>query len=186
MISAAAVIYHELVPGHHLHLSTEMGNRNRPLVRRLPTITAFSEGWAEYAADLGFELGLYEDPYDRYGRHLLQAFMAARLVVDSGLNAFGWTEERARDYMREHTAQSSAEIESEIPRYGCSMPGQALAYAPGRVHIWEVRRAAEQRMGSRFQLPEFHKEILEGGSLPLMDLSFSIDQWAGERLRGGD
>jgi len=176
MISAAAVIYHELVPGHHLHLSTEMGNTARPLFRRIPTITAFSEGWAEYAADLGFELGLYEDPYDRYGRYLMQAFTAARLVVDTGLNALGWTEERAREYLREHTAQSSAEIESEVPRYACSMPGQALAYAPGRIHLWKLRRAAEQRMGPRFDLPRFHQVILEGGSLPLADLGFSIEQ----------
>jgi len=181
--SAAAVIYHELIPGHHLQLSTEMGDAGRPLFRRIPTITAFSEGWAEYASDLGFELGLYQDPYDRYGRHLLQVFMASRLVVDTGLNAFGWTEERAREYLREHTGQSSAEIESEIPRYACSMPGQALAYAPGRIHIWEARRAAEGRLGSRFELPEFHKVILEGGSLPLMDLSFSIEQWSSERMR---
>jgi len=176
MISAAAVIYHELVPGHHLHLSTEIGNTARPLFRRVPTITAFSEGWAEYAADLGFELGLYEDPYDRYGRYLMQVFTAARLVVDTGLNALGWTGERARDYLHEHTAQSPAEIESEIPRYACSMPGQALAYAPGRIHLWKLRRAAEQRMGSRFDLPWFHQVILEVGSLPLADLGFSIEQ----------
>jgi uncharacterized protein (DUF885 family) len=181
MIGAAALIYHELVPGHHLHLSAEMGNVRRPPYRRMPTITAFSEGWAEYASDLGFELGLYEDPYDRYGRYLMQAFTASRLVVDTGLNAFGWTEERASQYMRDHTAQSPTEIESEIPRYACSMPGQALAYAPGRIHIWEVRRAAEQRMGSRFELPDFHQVILDGGSLPLTDLSFAIDPWSSGR-----
>ena len=181
-ISAAAVIYHELVPGHHLHLSTEMGNASRSLVRRLPTITAFSEGWAEYASDLGFELGLYEDPYDRYGRYLIQVFAASRMVVDTGLNALGWTAQRARDYLLEHTAQSLTEIESEILRYGAAMPGQALAYAPGRLQFWQARRAAEQRMGSRFELSAFHRVILNGGSLPLMDLSFSVERWSSSDL----
>jgi uncharacterized protein (DUF885 family) len=177
MIGAASLIYHELVPGHHLHISAEMGNAARPLARRLPTITAFNEGWAEYAADLGFELGLYEDPYDRYGRHLLQVFTASRLVVDTGLNALGWTLQQARDYMLEHTAQSATEVESEVLRYSSGMPAQALAYAPGRQHFWQVRRDAERRLGSRFDLPAFHGVILEGGSLPLPDVSFSVEQW---------
>lgn len=177
-IGAASLIYHELIPGHHLHFSTEMADTARPMVRRYPNITAFTEGWAEYAADLGFELGLYEDPYDRYGRYLLQVFLASRLVVDTGLNAFGWTLQQARAYLLEHTAQSATEINSEVLRYSCGMPGQALAYAPGRKHFWQVRHAAEQQLGPRFDLPAFHAAILGGGSLPLDDLSFSIQQWA--------
>jgi uncharacterized protein (DUF885 family) len=180
-IGAASLIYHELVPGHHLHVSTEMGNTSRPLVRRFPTITAFNEGWAEYAADLGFELGLYDDSYDRYGRHLFQVFLASRLVVDTGLNAFGWSLQRAREYLLEHTAQSPTEIESEILRYASGLPGQGLAYAPGRKHFWQARRAAEQRLGERFDLPAFHEAILDGGSLALEDLSFSLEQWAQSR-----
>ena len=177
-IGAAALIYHELLPGHHIHLTREMNDIGRPPVRRFPTITAFSEGWAEYAADLGFELGLYEDPYDRYGRHLLQVFLASRLVVDSGLNSLGWTFQKARNYLTEHTAQAAGEIESEILRYASAMPGQALAYAPGRKHFWRVRRAAEKRLAHKFDLPEFHAAVLEGGSLPLQDFTFSIEQWA--------
>jgi uncharacterized protein (DUF885 family) len=180
-IGAASLIYHELVPGHHLHVSTEMGNTARPLVRRFPSITAFNEGWAEYAADLGFELGLYDDPYDRYGRHLFQVFLASRLVVDTGLNAFGWSLQQAREYLLEHTAQSPTEIESEILRYASGMPGQGLAYAPGRKHFWQARRSAEQKLGARFDLPAFHEAILDGGSLPLEDLTFSLEQWAAMR-----
>jgi uncharacterized protein (DUF885 family) len=177
-IGAASLIYHELIPGHHLHVSTEMGDTSRPLARRLPTITAFNEGWAEYAADLGFELGLYDDPYDRYGRHLFQVFLASRLVVDTGLNALGWSLPQAREYLLEHTAQSPTEIESEILRYASGLPGQGLAYAPGRKHFWQARRSAEQRLGDRFDLPAFHEAILQGGSLALEDLSFSLEQWS--------
>jgi uncharacterized protein (DUF885 family) len=177
MMGAASLIYHELVPGHHLHLATEMGDATRPWVRRFPTITAFNEGWAEYAADLGFELGLYEDHYDRYGRYLLQVFMASRLVVDSGINALGWTLGEGREYMREHTALSRTEIETELARYGSGMPGQALAYALGRQHFWLARRAAESRLGSQFDLPTFHSAILDAGSLPLTDLGASIESW---------
>lgn len=186
MIGAAGLIYHELVPGHHLHLSTEMGDASRLLVRRMPTITAFSEGWAEYAADLGFELGLYEDPYDRYGRYLLQLFLATRLVVDTGLNALGWTSQRARDYLLEHTALSAIEIESEILRYATGLPGQALAYAPGRKHFWQIRQSAEKRMSSHFDLPAFHAAILDGGSLALADLTFSIEQWVAGQAGSGE
>ena len=178
MMGAASLIYHELVPGHHLHLATEMGDASRPWVRRFPTITAFNEGWAEYAADLGFELGLYEDPYDRYGRYLLRVFMASRLVVDSGINALGWTLDEGREYLREHTALSLTEIETELARYGSGMPGQALAYALGREHFWLARRAAEKRLGSQFDLPTFHSAILDAGSLPLTDLGVSIACWA--------
>jgi uncharacterized protein (DUF885 family) len=181
-IGAASLIYHELVPGHHLHVASEMGNPDRPLFRRYPTITAFNEGWAEYAADLGWELGLYEDKYDEYGRYLFQVFLASRLVVDTGLNAFGWSLERARAYLREHTAQSETEIESETIRYATGLPGQGLAYAPGRKHFWAARREAERRLGSHFNLPAFHDAILDGGSLALDDLSFSIEQWSAQRV----
>lgn len=180
--SSATLIYHELVPGHHLHVSTELLDARRPLYRRYPTITAFNEGWAEYAADLGFELGLYADKYDEYGRYLMQVFLATRLVVDTGLNAFGWSLEQARAYMREHSAMTAVEIESETLRYSTSLPGQSLAYAPGRKHLWTVRRAAEARLGDRFDLPAFHDAILDGGSLPLEDLTFSIEQWTEQRL----
>jgi uncharacterized protein (DUF885 family) len=183
VFGAASLIYHELVPGHHLHVSTEMGDETRPPVRRLPTISAFAEGWAEYAADLGFELGLYEDPYDRYGRYLLQAFTASRLVVDTGLNALGWTLQRAREYLFEHSAQSAAEIESEVLRYASGMPGQALAYALGRRHFWQVRQDVERRLGASFDLPAFHEAIIEAGTLPLPDLTFSIEHWAAQRMR---
>jgi len=179
-VGAASLIYHELLPGHHLHLSKEMNDAARPLVRRMPTISAFNEGWAEYAADLGFELGLYEDPYDRYGRYLMQIFTASRLVVDTGLNALGWTSERAREYLTEHTALSVIEVESEILRYATSLPGQALAYALGREQFWKARHEAEDRFARQFNLPTFHRAILDNGSLPLPDLSFGIACWMDE------
>jgi uncharacterized protein (DUF885 family) len=180
-IGAASLIYHEILPGHHLHIGTEMCNASRPNVRRFPTITAFNEGWAEYAADLGWELGLYQDPYDQYGRLLLRSFLASRLVVDTGLNAFGWSLEHAREYMREYSAMSATEIASETLRYSTSIPGQALGYALGRQHFWDFRRKAEAQLGSAFDLPDFHSAILEGGSLPIDDLAFSLDSWVAEK-----
>jgi uncharacterized protein (DUF885 family) len=178
LVGAASLIYHELIPGHHLHVATEMTDSSRPLVRRLPTITAFSEGWAEYAADLGFELGLYEDPYDRYGRYINQVFLASRLVVDTGLNSLGWTYERARLYLLDHTALSPTEIDTELVRYATALPGQALTYALGRQQFWQIRRTAESQLGNRFDLTRFHDVVLEGGSLPLPDLAFSVQHWA--------
>jgi uncharacterized protein (DUF885 family) len=154
-----------------------MTDSSRPLVRRLPTITAFSEGWAEYAADLGFELGLYEDPYDRYGRYINQVFLASRLVVDTGLNSLGWSYERARRYLLDHTAQSPTEIDTELVRYATALPGQALAYALGREQFWQIRRAAESQLSARFDLTRFHDVVLDGGSLPLPDLAFSVQHW---------
>ncbi len=182
-IGAASLIYHELIPGHHLHLATEMGNIDRPMVRRYPTITAFNEGWAEYAADLGFEFGLYEDPYHRYGRYLMQMLMASRLVVDSGLNACGWSFERARGYLLEHTAQSANEVDSEVARYATAIPGQALAYAIGRKHFWGARRLAVARLGTRFNLPDFHRAVLDAGSLPLKDMLFGVESWIDATLK---
>ncbi|HEY1735928.1 MAG TPA: DUF885 domain-containing protein [Methylovirgula sp.] len=184
-IGAASLIYHEILPGHHLHIGTEMCDASRPNVRRFPTITAFNEGWAEYAADLGWELGLYDNPYDQYGRLLLRSFLASRLVVDTGLNAFGWPLDRARAYMREHSAMSATEIASEILRYSTSIPGQALGYALGRQHFWDFRRKAEAQLGSAFDLPDFHSAILEGGSLPIGDLAFSLDNWVAEHKASG-
>jgi uncharacterized protein (DUF885 family) len=177
-IGAASLVYHELIPGHHLHVAREVTDDARPAVRRFPTIAVFSEGSAEYAADLGFEMGLYDDPYDRYGRYLFQVFFASRLVVDTGLNALGWTSERARDYLLAHTAQSAQEIETEILRYGSSLPGQALVYALGRKQFWLLREAAQKQLGTDFQLPEFHDAILREGSLSLPDLRFSVDSWS--------
>ncbi|MFN7398972.1 MAG: DUF885 domain-containing protein [Sandaracinobacter sp.] len=170
--NAAALIYHELLPGHHLHGALQQENTALPLLRRVGEIvpvTAYTEGWAEYAADLAGEMGLYDTPYDRYGRLVMRLFLGNRLVVDTGLNALGWSLDDARAYMKANTFASDAEIESELLRYSTDLPGQALAYAIGSREFHRIRAEAEDRMGPTFSLPAFHTAVLETGSVP-MDL----------------
>ena len=170
--NAAALIYHELLPGHHLHGALQQENPDLPLLRRvngIVPVTAYVEGWAEYAADLAGEMGLYATPYDRYGRLVMRLFLGNRLVVDTGLNALGWTLDDARAYMKANTFASDAEIESELLRYSTDLPGQALAYAIGSREFHRLRAEAWDRMGQAASLPAFHSAVLEAGSVP-MDL----------------
>jgi uncharacterized protein (DUF885 family) len=170
--NAAALIYHELLPGHHLQGALQQESPDLPLLRRVNSIvpvTANTEGWAEYAADLAGEMGLYDTPYDRYGRLVMRLFLGNRLVVDTGLNALGWSLDDARAYMRANTFASEAEIESELLRYSTDLPGQALAYAIGSREFHRIRAETEKRLGQAFSLPAFHSAVLEAGAVP-MDL----------------
>lgn len=173
--NVAALNYHELVPGHHLHLATQRENTALHPFRTHAFVNAYNEGWAEYAATLAGEVGMYEEPEERYGRLVMDAFLTCRLVVDTGMNALGWTLEQARDYMREHSGMSETEIRSETLRYSCDIPGQSLAYKLGDTRMLELREQMRASLGARFDLRDFHEAVLGPGSLPLDDLASHVE-----------
>jgi uncharacterized protein (DUF885 family) len=180
---AETLVAHEGVPGHHLETARAMELRNLPEFRRHGFYTVYSEGWALYAETLGFELGLYADPYSRFGHLQWQAFRAARLVVDTGLHALGWSRERAIDFMVERTGVERDFVVSEVERY-LSDPGQALAYMIGKLEFDALRERARSRLGAKFDLRRFHNLLLDQGPLPLDVLGRMTDEWiAAEALR---
>jgi len=184
LVNAAALIYHELLPGHHFQIALQLENESLPQVRRSLYHTAFVEGWGEYASELGIEMGLYDDPYALYGRLAMDMFLSNRLVVDTGMNALGWPRSRAIEYMRERVLETEVQIGTETLRYSASMPGQALAYKMGSAKIWELRRRAERELGPKFDLRRFHEAVLGSGSLPLSVLERHVEWWIGqERAR---
>jgi uncharacterized protein (DUF885 family) len=137
-------------------------------------ISAYGEGWALYCERLGSEMGMYETPYETFGMLSYQAWRAARLVVDTGIHAMGWTREQAQAYMHDNTALSDHEIETEVDRY-ISWPGQALSYYLGEMAIVEARKKAEAALGQKFDIRAFHDTILQLGSVPLPVLQARID-----------
>lgn len=181
LVGAAALIAHELVPGHHFQIALQRENEDLPALRRQYFgAAAFTEGWAEYASDLAGEMGLYADPWDLYGRLAMDLFLSTRLVVDTGMNALGWSRERAIDFMLENLLESETQIRTETLRYAVDLPGQALAYKIGANTIWELRRRAEAELGSCFELPRFHEAVLRPGALPLAVLEQHVAWWIGE------
>lgn len=167
-LNAAALIYHELIPGHHFHIARQYENRQLSSAQReLGFFTAFAEGWAEYAAGLAEELGMYDNPYDMYGWLTQQRLMSQRLVVDSGMNALGWSLGKARDFMRRNTMESQTQLETETLRYSTDLPGQSLGYRLGFLKFNEIRRKAKQRLGKDFDIRWFHEAVLGPGALPL-------------------
>ncbi len=174
---AGSLIYHELLPGHHFHIAMQDENTALQQFRRKYSVAAFTEGWAEYAASLGIEMGMYETPQELYGRNVAEMFLATRLVVDTGMNALGWSLEDARAYMRERVIQSQAEIDSETLRYSTSIPAQALAYRLGYEKMWELRRAAEDALGESFDVRDFHDIVLSDGAKPLPVLTAKTERW---------
>ena len=171
------LVAHEALPGHHMQVARATELKSLPAFRRGGFgYTAFSEGWALYAETLGFELGLYTDPYSRYGHLQWQAFRAARLVVDTGIHALGWSRQQAIDFMVENTGVERGFVESEVDRY-TSMPGQALAYMLGKLKIDELRDRARARLGSRFDIRAFHNAVIDQGPLSLPVLERMIDGW---------
>ncbi|XP_035223065.1 uncharacterized protein LOC118195841 [Stegodyphus dumicola] len=151
---------HEGVPGHHFQISYAMEQNDFPDFRKYGfNSNAFIEGWALYAEYLGYELGLYEDPYQRYGHLSEEIFRACRMVVDTGLHVFGWSRQQAIDYMMENSAATLNNIEREVDRY-ITWPGQACAYKYGEMKIKELRRKAEAELGDAFDIKEFHDVIL--------------------------
>lgn len=177
MLGAASLVFHELVPGHHFQIATQRESTTLPYFRQRTTHTVFTEGWGEYAASLAGELGMYSDPYDRYGRLAMDIFLSCRLVVDTGMNALGWSRERAIAYLKEFTLQSDLQIDTETLRYSVDLPGQALAYKMGSRELLRLREDARKRLGSRFDIKRWHAFVLEGGSMPMTLLRQRMDAW---------
>ncbi|NQD35781.1 DUF885 family protein [Permianibacter sp. IMCC34836] len=171
-----ALTLHEAVPGHHLQnaLASEQGEQ--PLFRRYSYLSAYGEGWGLYSERLGVEMGIYETPYQQFGRLVYEMWRAARLVVDTGMHAKGWSRDQALNFMRDNTALSEHEITTEIDRY-ISWPGQALAYKLGELKIRELRAKAEAALGQKFDLRAFHDHVLALGSVPLSVLEQEVDRW---------
>ena len=176
LANVAALTYHELVPGHHLHMSSQLANEGLHPLRRSGFVNAFNEGWAEYAAHLAGELGMYEDPNERFGKLVMEAFLTTRLVVDTGMNALGWTLSQARDYMRENAFVSEAEILTESVRYSCDLPGQALSYKIGDLFLQDLRAGMQKALGDRFDLRDFHDAVLRPGCLPLRLVAANVER----------
>ncbi len=174
---------HEGAPGHHFQISLANENEALPNFMRFGGNTAFVEGWALYAETLWDELGMETDPYQRFGGLNDEMLRAMRLVVDTGIHARGWTRDQAVQYMLDNSGMSRTEVVAEVERY-IAIPGQALAYKIGQLKILELRARAEQALGARFDLREFHAQVLMTGALPLTVLERKIDDWIAER-RGG-
>ncbi len=167
---------HEAIPGHHFQISLTQENEDLPKFRKTLWYSAFGEGWALYTESLGKELGLYEDPYQYFGMLGAEMHRAIRLVVDTGLHSKGWTREKAIQYSLDNEAESEASIISEIERYMAN-PGQALSYKIGQLKIRELRAKAEKELGDKFDIREFHNQVLETGCVPLALLEDKINDW---------
>jgi uncharacterized protein (DUF885 family) len=163
----AALNYHELVPGHHFQIAMQRENSGLHPLRKYSLFTSFVEGWAEYAARLAGEMGMYSEPEERFGRLMMEAFLTSRLVADTGMNALDWSLEQARAYLREHSFMPEAEIASETLRYACDIPAQALGYKLGDDFIWELRENLRAELKDRFDIRVFHDAVLAPGALPL-------------------
>jgi uncharacterized protein (DUF885 family) len=174
-----ALTAHEAVPGHHLQLSLAQEQEGVPEWRKYDSYTAFVEGWGLYAESLGTEIGLYKDPYSKFGQLTYEIWRAIRLVVDTGMHTMGWTRQQAIDYFKANSAKTDHDIEVEIDRYIVS-PGQALAYKIGELKIKELRAYAQKELGPRFDVRAFHDHVLGNGSLPLDVLEKNIRAWVAE------
>ncbi|HAU26576.1 MAG TPA: DUF885 domain-containing protein, partial [Alteromonas australica] len=169
-----ALTLHEAVPGHHLQISLAAELDALPMVRRNTYISAFGEGWGLYSEFLGIEAGIYETPYDNFGRLSYEMWRACRLVVDTGMHTMGWSRQQAVDYMMENTALSEHNVNTEIDRY-ISWPAQALSYKIGEIKIKALRKKAEKALGQHFDVRKFHRAVLENGSVPLFILEQHIN-----------
>jgi uncharacterized protein (DUF885 family) len=177
---AAALAFHESVPGHHLQIAIAKELSELPAFRRHDGQTAFVEGWALYSERLAGEMGLYTDPLDQLGVLSFDAWRASRLVVDTGLHAKGWSRQQAIDFMLANTPLAENNIVNEVDRY-ISVPGQALAYKVGQLEILALRAEAEAALGERFDLPGFHDVVLGAGAVPLPVLRARVEAWVAER-----
>jgi uncharacterized protein (DUF885 family) len=171
-----ALSLHEGNPGHHFQISIQREQAGLPKFRRFGGYTAYSEGWGLYAESLGQSLGMYEDPYQYFGKLEGELWRAIRLVVDTGLHAKGWTRQQVLDYMDANSAAGEARRVSEAERY-MAIPGQALAYKIGELKLQELRQRAERELGPKFDLRKFHTVVLVNGALPLYVVEAEVDRW---------
>jgi uncharacterized protein (DUF885 family) len=171
-----ALSLHEAVPGHHFQFARGMELPDAPMFRRTAYFVAYGEGWGLYAERLGYDMGLYDDPYDRMGQLAYDMWRAVRLVVDTGMHSKGWSRDKAIAYFMDNSPKTRQDVVNEIDRY-IGWPGQALAYKIGQLKISELREKASKQLGDRFDLREFNDAVLETGSVPLQALEARIDAW---------
>ena len=183
LYNLTALTLHESAPGHAFQMPLALEHRQQPEFRQHTYLSAYGEGWALYCEQLGLEMGMYETPYDRFGMLNYQIWRAARLVVDTGIHAQGWSRERALAYLRDYTALPEHEIETEVDRY-IAWPAQALSYYLGEDAILKARSRAEQALGGHFNLRAFHDTVLELGSVPIPVLSARIDRFIADGGKG--
>ena len=178
-----ALTQHESAPGHSFQLSLAEEQSAQPAFRRNGYISAYGEGWALYTEKLGQEMGIYETPYEEFGRLTYEMWRACRLVIDTGVHHKGWTRDKALAYLRDRTALSEHEVTTEVDRY-ISWPGQALSYKLGEIRIVELRAEAERELGTKFDIRAFHDAVLSQGSVPLPVLDAQIRAFIAERKAG--
>lgn len=171
---------HEAVPGHHFQFARALEIPDAPMFMKTAYFVAYSEGWALYAEQLGYEMGLYDDPYDRFGQLTYEMWRAVRLVVDTGMHTRGWSREKAIAYFKDNTAKTDQDVVNEIDRY-IGTPAQALAYKIGQMKISELRARAQRELGPKFDLRDFNDAVMATGSIPLAALEARIDGWIAER-----
>jgi prolyl oligopeptidase len=167
---------HEAMPGHHLQIALQQELGEMPDFRRYGGFTAFVEGWGLYSESLGYDLGLYKDPYSRFGQLTYEMWRAVRLVVDTGIHYKGWTRQQAIDFFKDNAAKTELDIINETDRY-IGNPGQALAYKVGQLRMQTIRQRAEVALGDAFDVREFHDQLLGAGALPLDLLERRMDEW---------
>ncbi|MES2263185.1 MAG: DUF885 domain-containing protein [Pseudomonadota bacterium] len=180
--SMRALVYHEGIPGHHMQIGLAQEMQGVPLFRKVIPFTAYQEGWALYAEWLASELGLDKTPLDTLGRLREEMMRATRLVVDTGIHYKRWTREQAIAYMMEHTGMGEVDVTAEVERYFVQ-PGQALAYKVGMLKILMLREQAREALGDRFDLKQFHSEVLSHGALPLKVLEHVVSDWVAQRKK---
>ena len=172
---------HEAVPGHHLQIALAMEIENIPNFRKYSGYTAYVEGWGLYSESLGYDMGLYQDPYSEFGALTYDMWRAERLVVDTGMHYKGWSREQAIEFFKENAAKTEQDIINEVDRY-LIMPGQALAYKIGQLKIMELKKKSKESLGEKYDIKEFHHVILGEGALPLDILEEKVDQYIENNL----